>query len=144
MRLGRFALAAVLLSGWSGGAAPSPLTATLAGISRQSHDDIESVRWRHRHRGYFWSGRDADRDDADSSARRFSGENRSTTLEDVPPDLGRRYHRGRYWGGRRDANRDETSGIALSLNGANRFAPSEVIRPDPRRRRGWVDPPPAQ
>jgi hypothetical protein len=144
MPLGRLALPAMLLLAWAGGATGSPLIPTVAGISLQSHDDIEAVRWRHRHRGYFWSGRDADRGDADGSARSFNGENRSTTPEVVPPDLGRRYHRGRFWGGRRDANRDETGGVALSLNGANRFTPSEVIRPDPRRHRGWVDPPPAQ
>jgi hypothetical protein len=144
MRLGRLALAAVLLLAWAGGATASPLIPTLAGISLQSHSDIEAARSRHRHRGYSWDGRDADREDTGGSDRSFNGENRSTTPEVVPPDLGRRYHRGRFWGGRRDANRDETSGVALGLNGANRFTPSEVIRPDPRRRRGWVDPPPAQ
>jgi hypothetical protein len=142
MRLGRVALAAVLL-GWIGGATASPLIPTLAGASLQSHNEVDAVRWRHRHRGYSWGGRD-DPEDADGSARSLNGENRSTTPEVVPPDLGRRYHRGRFWGGRRDANRDETGGVALSLNGANRFTPSEVIRPDPRRHRGWVDPPPAQ
>ena len=145
MRLSRLALASVLLSGWTGGATASPLIPTLAGISFQSHSDIEAARWRHRNRGYSWGDRgDGDRYAIDGSARSFNSENRSTTPEVVPPDLGRRYHRGRFWGARRDANRDETSDVALSLNGANRFAPSEVVRPDPRRRRGWVDPPPAQ
>jgi hypothetical protein len=74
--------------------------------------------------------------------RGFTAEDPSATPEAAPPDLGRRYQRGRFWSGRRDANRDQTGGLAL--DGANRFSPSDVVRPDPRRRRGWVNPPPAQ
>jgi hypothetical protein len=143
MRLGLLALAAVLLLEWTGGATASPLIPTLAGVSLKSQNDIEAARWRHRHRGQSWGDRgDGDRYATDGSARSSNGENRSSTPEVAPPDFGRRYHRGRFWGGRRDANRNETGGLALGF--ANRFTPSEVIRPDPRRRRGWVDPPPAQ
>jgi hypothetical protein len=143
MRLGRFALAAVLLSGLVGGAMSSSLIPTGAGVYLKAHNEVEAVRWRHRHRGYFWGGRE-DREDADIRASSLSRESHSTIPEVVPPDIGGRYHRGRFWGGRREVNRDETSGIALNLSGANRFSPSEVVRPNPRRRGGWVDPPPAQ
>lgn len=139
MRLGGLALAAVLLLAWTGGSTAFPLIPLQGCISLQSQDSIQAVRWRHRHRGYAWGEQG---DDTGGTARSFTAENPSATPEVVPPDLGRRYHRGRFLGGRRDANRDQTGGLAL--NGANRFSPSDVVRPDPRRRRGWVDPPPAQ
>jgi hypothetical protein len=141
MRLWRLALAGVVLLGWAGASTASPLIPMQARVSLKPQNIVEAVRWRHRHRDYFRSKRS---DDVDGAVRSFIGENRSATPEIVPSDLGRRYHRGRFWGGRRDANRDETGGGALSLNGANRFTPSEVIRSNPRRRGGWVDPPPAQ
>ena len=79
MRLGRLALASVLLLGWTGGATASPLIPTLAGISLQSHSDIEAARWRHRNRGYSWGDRgDGDCYAIDGSARSFNSENRST------------------------------------------------------------------
>lgn len=53
-----------------------------------------------------------------------------------------RHHRGYFWSERREADRDDR--FALSFNGANRFAPPDVVRADPRRRGGWVDPPPAR
>jgi len=121
MGLGGLALAAVLLLAWTGGSTAFPLIPLQARISLQSQDQG---------------------DDTGGTLRSFTAESPSATPEVVPPDLGRRYHRGRFWGGRRGANRDQTGGLAL--NGANRFSPSDVVRPDPRRRRGWVDPPPAQ
>ena len=139
MRLGGLAFAAVLVLAWTGGSMAFPLISLQGRISLQSQDSIEAVRWRHRHRGY---ARAEQGDDTGGTARSFTAENPSATPEVVPPDLGRRYHRGRFWGGRRDANRDQTGGLALS--GANRFSPSDVVRRDPRRHRGWVDPPPAQ
>jgi hypothetical protein len=141
MRLRRLALAGVVLLGWAGASTASPLIPMQARVSLKPQNIVEAARWRHRHRDF----RSKRSDDADGAARSFIGENRSATAEVVPSDLGRRYHRGRFWGGRRDANRDETGGVALSLNrGANRFTPSEVVRSNPRRRGGWVDPPPAQ
>jgi hypothetical protein len=141
MRLRRLALAGVVLLGWAGASTASPLIPMQARVSLKPQNIVEDARWRHRHRDF----RSKRSDDADGAARSFIGENRSATAEVVPSDLGRRYHRGRFWGGRRDANRDETGGVALSLNrGANRFTPSEVVRSNPRRRGGWVDPPPAQ
>jgi hypothetical protein len=139
MRLGGLALAAVLLLAWTGGSTAFPLIPSQASISLPSQDSIEAVRWRHRHRGYSWAKQG---DDTGGTARGFTAEVPSATPEAAPPDLGRRYQRGRFWGGRRDANRDQTGGLAL--DGANRFSPSDVVRPDPRRRRGWVNPPPAQ
>jgi hypothetical protein len=142
MRLRRLALAGVVLLGWAGASTASPLIPMQARVSLKPQNIVEAARWRHRHRDYFRSERS---DDTGGPARSFTDENRSATAEVVPSDLGRRYHRGRFWGGRRDANRDETGGVALSLNrGANRFTPSEVVRSNPRRRGGWVDPPPAQ
>jgi hypothetical protein len=141
MRLRRLALAGVVLLGWAGASTASPLIPMQARVSLKPQNIVEAARWRHRHRDF----RSKRSDDADGAARSFIGENRSATAEVVPSDLGRRYHRGRFWGGRRDANRDETGGVALGLNrGANRFTPSEVVRSNPRRRGGWVDPPPAQ
>ena len=86
----------------------------------------------------------ASADDMESSGRSSIGESNSTASEDVLPDLGRRYHRGRSWSGQAAANREETHGFALSPARTNCFTPSDVARPDPRRRRGWIDPPPAQ
>ena len=142
MRLGQLVLAAVLLMAWTGGSSafPPPF-ATQAAVSLKSQNNIEAARWRHRHRGYSWGARG---DDTDGGAPSSAGESRSVTSEVVPPDLGRRYRQGRSWGGRRDANRNATGGLALSFDAANRFISPEVIRPDSRRRRGWVDPPPAQ
>jgi hypothetical protein len=139
MRLGGLAVAAVLLLAWTGGSTAFPLIPSQASISLPSQDSIEAVRWRHRHRGYAWAKQG---DDTGGTARDFTAEDPSATPEAAPPDLGRRYQRGRFWSGRRDANRDQTGGLALT--GANRLSPSDVVRPDPRRRRGWVDPPPAQ
>ena len=58
-----------------------------------------------------------------------------------------RRYRDYFWGERRDGDRNETDGFAANAYGAygaNRFTLPEVVRPDSRRRRGWVDPPPAQ
>ena len=112
MRLGGLALAAVLVLAWTGGSMAFPLISLQGRISLQSQDSIEAVRWRHRHRGY---ARAEQGDDTGGTARSFTAENPSATPEVVPPDLGRRYHRGRFWGGRRDANRDQTGGIVSAL-----------------------------
>lgn len=53
-----------------------------------------------------------------------------------------RHHRGYFWSERRDADRDDR--FDLSFNGANRFGLPDGVRPDPRRRGGWVEPPPAR
>jgi hypothetical protein len=50
----------------------------------------------------------------------------------------RHRYRQEFWSDRR-ADTD-----ALGSNGANRLPAPEIVRPDPRRRRGWIDPPPAQ
>lgn len=139
MHLVAFALAAVLL-GWTGEVSASPFLATHASISLKSQNNVEVVRWRQRHRNYFWR----ERHDMESSGRSSIGESNSTASEDVLSDLGRRYHRGRSWSGQAAANREETHGFALSPAHTNCFTPSDVARPDPRRRRGWIDPPPAQ
>ena len=56
----------------------------------------------------------------------------------------RHRHRQEFWSDRRPdgGSRDDTD--AYSLNGAIRVTSPEILRPDPRRRRGWIDPPPAQ
>jgi hypothetical protein len=56
----------------------------------------------------------------------------------------RHRHGQEYWSDRRidGASRDDTD--VSSLNGAIRLTGPEIVRPDPRRRRGWIDPPPAQ
>jgi hypothetical protein len=103
MRAGQVALAATVFLAYPGpgAAGSSPLIPALLGASLVAHQDIETVRWRYRHR----------RDDDDSNDRRPAG-----------------------------ANRLETNG--WSRNGAIWPIDTESLRPDPRRRRGWVDPPP--
>jgi hypothetical protein len=56
----------------------------------------------------------------------------------------RRRYRQESWTDRRaeSGGRDDTD--ALGSSGANRLSAPEIVRPDPRRRRGWIDPPPAQ
>ena len=54
-----------------GAAGSSPLIPALLGASLDSHRDIETVRWRHRHR----------RDDDDSDDRRPAGANRLETTD---------------------------------------------------------------
>jgi hypothetical protein len=56
----------------------------------------------------------------------------------------RHRYRQEFWSDRRaeSGGRDDTD--ALGSNGANRLSAPEIVRPDPRRRRGWIDPPPAQ
>jgi hypothetical protein len=133
MRLGRLALAGVVLLGWAGSSTASPLIPMKAGASLKPQNIVEAARWRHRHRGYVWTERG---DDTDGPSRGLTGENRSTTLEVVTPDLGRRYHRGRFWGEGRATNRDETSDVAISLSGTNRFIPPYPARPSPSPRMG--------
>lgn len=58
------------------------------------------------------------------------------------------FYRGHFWSARRgpdrdDPGRDGADRFELSV-GANRPLAPEVAGPDPRRRRGWVDPPPAR
>lgn len=140
MRSGRVALAAVFL-GWIGGATAAPMMATMSGVSLTSHREVETVRWRHRHRGYGWGERAAGaRDGSGESARTADDESLSRPAEVIRPDVGRRSYGSRSW--RRDAARHEPGGLALNLDRSNRVAPAEVMRPDARRRRGWVDPPP--
>mgnify|MGYP003694478425 CR=1 FL=1 len=93
MGLGDLALAAVLLLAWTGGSTAFPLIPLQARISLQSQDRIEAVRWRHRHRGHAWAEQG---DDTGGTVRSFTAEKPSATPEVVPPDLGRRYHRGRF------------------------------------------------
>ena len=56
----------------------------------------------------------------------------------------RHRYRQEFWSDRRaeSGRRDDTD--ALGSSGANRLSAPEIVRPDPRRRRGWIDPPPAQ
>jgi hypothetical protein len=81
---------------WTGGSTAFPLIPLQGCISLQSQDSIQAVRWRHRHRGYAWGEQG---DDTGGTARSFTAENPSATPEVVPPDLGRRYHRGVFWVG---------------------------------------------
>lgn len=55
-----------------------------------------------------------------------------------------RRYRDFFWGERRDSGRTDTDGFAANAYGSNRLAFPDLVRPDSRRRRGWVDPPPAQ
>jgi hypothetical protein len=103
MRPRQLAVAAVILLGWTGGAAASQLIPARAGVSLQAHPDVEAVRWRHRrYRDFFWGGE------------------------------------------RRDSGRIDTDGFSANAYGPNRLTLPDPVRPDSRRRRGWVDPPPAQ
>ena len=138
MRSGRVALAAVFL-GWIGGATAAPMMATMSGVSLTSHREVETVRWRHRHRAWGERGADA-RDGAGESARIADDDDLSRPPDVIRPDVGRRSYRSRSW--RRDASRHEPGGLALNVGSSNRATPAEVLRPDARRRRGWVDPPP--
>jgi hypothetical protein len=56
----------------------------------------------------------------------------------------RHRYRQEFWSDRRaeSGGRDDTD--ALGSSGANRLPAPEIVRPDPRRRRGWIDPPPVQ
>lgn len=112
MGLGGLALAAVLLLAWTGGSTAFPLIPLQGCIFLQSQDSIEAVRWRHRHRGYAWAEQG---DDTGGTARSFATENPSATPEVVPPDLGRRYHRGRFLGGRRTATRPVASLLMVQI-----------------------------
>ena len=144
MRPAPLALAAVLLLGCAGGATGSPLLPTLAGVALKSHGDIEAVRWRHRHhRGYFWGDlwgdRRADRagrDDAEALSSQPNIDLKATRWR-------HRYRRDYGWNDQRgdSARRDDTD---ASSSNANRLTITDIVRPDPRRRRGWVDPPPAR
>jgi hypothetical protein len=73
MRAGQVALAATVFLAYPGpgAAGSSPLIPALLGASLDSHRDIETVRWRHRHR----------RDDDDSDDRRPAGANRLETTD---------------------------------------------------------------
>ena len=51
-----------------------------------------------------------------------------------------RYRRDYFWNAREGAARVDTNGLA----GVSRLLPAEDGRPLPRRRGGWVDPPPLQ
>jgi len=140
MGSGLFALAAFFL-GWIGGATASPMMATAAGASLISHREVETVRWRHRYRGYGWRERGAEaREGSSESGRTADDDGLSRPPEIVQPDAGRRSYRSRSW--RRDAARTEPGGFALNSGSSYRVAPADMVRPDARRRRGWVDPPP--
>jgi hypothetical protein len=123
----------------AGGAGGSPLLPSFVGAALQSKVDIEAVGWRYRHtRGYFWGGRrsrDVERDVADSLASRSNGDIESTQW--------RRHRRGYGWNDRAAASalRDETDASGAALT---RPTTSGAVWPDRRRRRGWVDPPPAR
>jgi hypothetical protein len=139
MRPGLVALAGLLVSVCAGGAGGSPLLPSFVGAALQSKVDIEAVGWRYRHtRGYFWGGRrsrDVERDVADSLASRSNGDIESTQW--------RRHRRGYGWNDRAAASalRDETDASGAALT---RPTTSGAVWPDRRRRRGWVDPPPAR
>jgi hypothetical protein len=139
MGSGLFALAAFLL-GWIGGATAAPMMATAAGTSLIPHREVETVRWRHRHRGYSWGERGAGAGDGSSESGRADANDLSPPSEVIRPEAGRRSYRSRSW--RRDAARHEPVGFAFNPGNSNRVAPAESLRPDTRRLRGWVDPPP--
>jgi hypothetical protein len=139
MRPGPVALAALLVLACAGGAGGSPLLPSIVGAALQSKVDVEAVGWRYRHaRSYFWGrrrGDDVDRDVADGLASRSNAETETTPW---------RRHRRTY--GRNDrvgtsALRDETDGSGATLTSPTT---SGAAWPDRRRRRGWVDPPPAR
>ncbi len=139
MRPATLVLAALLLLGGAGGAAGTPLIPILAGVALQSHSDIEAARWRHRHhRGYFWGDRGTDGADSDGTARFSSQPNIDLEATKWRHRHGRDYD----WNDRRSgsARLDDTNG---SGSNANRLTTTDIVRPDLRRRRGWVDPPPA-
>ncbi len=139
MRPARLVLAAVLLLGYAGGAEGTPLIPSLAGVALQPHSDIEAARWRHRpHRSYFWGDRGTDGADSDGTGPFSSQPN--IGLE--APKWRHRHRRDYGWNDRRSgsARLDDTN---ASGSNANRLTTTDIVRPDLRRRRGWVDPPPA-
>lgn len=139
MRPGLVALAVLLAAACAGRAGASPLLPSFAGTALQSKVDVEAVGWRYRHaRGYFWGGRrrgDVERDVVDSLASRSNGDIETTSW--------RRHRRGYGWNDRAGASalRDETDASGAALT---RPTTSGAVWPDRRRRRGWVDPPPAR
>src|SRR5262245_2948160 len=139
MRPGPLALAALLVLACGGRAGGSPLLPSFAGAALQSKVNVEAVGWRYRHtRGYVWGGRRSggvERDVADSLASRSNGD-----IETTP---WRRHRRGYGWNDRLGASalRDETDASGAALT---RPTTSGAAWPDRRRRRGWVDPPPAR
>ena len=139
MRPAPLVLAAVLLLGWAGGAAGTPLIPILAGVALQSHSNIEAARWRHRHhRSYFWGDRGTNGADGDGIAPFSSQPNIDLEATKWRHRHGRDYD----WNDRRSgsARLDDTN---ASGSNANRLTTTDIVRPDLRRRRGWVDPPPA-
>jgi hypothetical protein len=141
MRPGPVALAALLMLACAGRAGASPLLPSFVGAALQSKVDVEAVGWRYRHtRSYFWGGRrsgDVARDGADSLASRSNAD-----IETTPWRRHRRdYDRNDRVGASASALRDETDGSGATLT---RPTTSGAAWPDRRRRRGWVDPPPAR
>ena len=140
MRPGPVALAALLVLACAGRAGGSPLLPSVVGAALQSKVDVEAVGWRYRHsRGYGWGGRrrgDVDRDAGDSLASRLNGD-----IETTP---WRRHRRDYGWNDRAGVSallRDETDASGAAVT---RPTTSGAAWPDRRRRRGWVDPPPAR
>ena len=139
MRPGPVALAAFLVLACAGGAGGSPLLPSSVGAALQSKVDVEAVGWRYRHtRSYFWGGRrtnGVDRDVADNLASRSNADIETTPWRRHRWDYGRN---GRFGA---SALRDETDGSGATLTNPTT---SGAAWPDRRRRRGWVDPPPAR
>ena len=139
MRWGQLAFAAVILLGCVGGATGSPLIPTLAGVSLRPQSDIAAVRGRHgHHRGYFWGFRLTDRANRDDTDALTSQPN-----IDIEATRWRRHRRDYGWNDRRSDSigRDDTD---ASSSNASRLPATDFVRRDLRRRRGWVDPPPAR
>jgi hypothetical protein len=137
MRAAPVALVAVLALGCAGRADGSPLLPRFAGAALLSTSDVEAVRWRHR-RGYFWGGRGSDNADRDATDGLASRSN-----FDLEVTGWRRHRRDYGWNDRAGASplRDETDASGAALTHPTT---SGVVWPDRRRRRGWVDPPPAR
>src|SRR5262245_11272937 len=139
MRPAPVALAVLLVLACAGRAGRPPLLPSFVGAAPQSNVDVEPAGWPYRRtRGYFWGGgrsRDVERDVADSLASRSNG--------DIETSPWRRHRRGYGWNDRAGASalRDETDASGAALT---RPTTSGAAWPDRRRRRGWVDPPPAR
>ena len=75
---------------------------------------------------------------ASPSAPNLSSVSHFVRTEIEPVRWRYRYRRDYFWSRRGGIERSDTNGFA----GGSQLLPPEIARPVPRRRGGWVDPPP--
>lgn len=105
-------------------------------LNSQPNIDPEATKWGHRHRrGYSWN-------DGRTESARTNPFNSQPNIDLEAPKWRDRYRRTYGRNDRRSdsVRRDDTDAFGSN---ANRLPTTDIVRPDLRRRRGWVDPPPA-